>query len=125
MLVALALAIGCSSAPPEREAPRSAVPEVEVFAVRAVEIGPVDAARAEDGRGATVAAVDPAAIDVLADAWPGRAEDPVLEVGDLRFRHYSHPAPGVLRFVVADRSAIPEGAPMAIRWGALFTVVPR
>jgi hypothetical protein len=77
----------------------------------------VEAAEGEDGRGNTVRAVRPVALDVRADAWPGRAFDPVLLVGDLVFRHYTHPAPGVLRYVAADAARLPEGATVAIRWG--------
>ena len=129
-LKAFALAIlvsGCAgegaSAPP---APRSAAPAaIRAFAATGLRIAPIAAPLGEDGRGATVTAVHPVAIDVLAAAWPGRALDPVLEVGDLRFHHYSHPAPGVLRFVAADGTAIPAEGEVAIQWGRERTVVPR
>jgi len=85
--------------------------------IRGLDVHPIDVAEAEDGRGNRVPAVRPMALDVLADAWPGRALDPVLEVGDLRFRHYSHPGPGLLRYVAADADGLAEGAPVLLRWG--------
>jgi hypothetical protein len=82
-----------------------------------LEVHPIDAVEGEDGRGNVVPAAHPVALDVIAQAWPGRGLDPVLEVGDRVFRHYRHPGPGVLRYVAADRGALPEGAPVRLRWG--------
>jgi len=71
----------------------------------------------EDGRGGRVAPERPVAIDLRRPAgWPGRALDPVLHVGPLRFRDYAHAGPEVLRFV-ADAAALPEGAEVAVWWG--------
>lgn len=78
---------------------------------------PIDADEGEDGRGATIAATRPVAIDLDARRFPPRALDPVLNVGELRFVHYTHPQPGVLRFVVADRALLPEGAEVAVQYG--------
>lgn len=81
-----------------------------------VRLGAVEAA--EDGLGATIAASDAVAIDLDARRFPPRALDPVLEVGrDLRFRHYTHPAPGVLRFVVADGAVLERGEELAVQYG--------
>jgi hypothetical protein len=85
--------------------------------IRGLDVHPIDATEAEDGRGQSVPAVHPVALDVRADAWPGRALDPILEVGELRFRRYSHPGPGVLRYVAADADALPEGASVRLSWG--------
>ncbi|MBI5500834.1 MAG: hypothetical protein HY907_11375 [Deltaproteobacteria bacterium] len=81
-----------------------------------LDVHPIDATGGEDGRGNRVPAVRPVALDVRAEAWGGRALDPVLEVGDLRFHHYSHPEIGVLRYVAADLEALPAGAPVSVRW---------
>lgn len=96
------------------EAPSPAAPpEVQpLFVAR-----PVDAERGEDGRGETVAATAPIAFDLDARRFPPRALDPVLHVGDLRFVHYTHPRVGVLRFVAADRAALPEGARVFVQYG--------
>jgi len=78
---------------------------------------PVDVQRGEDGRGATVPATRPVALDVDATRFPARALDPVLLVGALRFADYTYPRPGVLRFVAADASALPDGVEVAIQYG--------
>jgi hypothetical protein len=80
-------------------------------------VRPVEAEEGEDGRGGLVPARAPVALDLEADAWHGRAADPVLRVGPLVFRRYEHPAPGVLRFVAADRSALPAGAEVVLERG--------
>jgi hypothetical protein len=77
-----------------------------------------DAERGEDGRGAIVPAARPVAFDLDARRFPPRAMDPVLHVGELRFVHYEHPRPGVLRFVAADAAALPEGAEVAVQYGS-------
>ncbi len=77
----------------------------------------VRAAEGEDGHGNTVEAPNAVAIDLDAHRFPPRALDPVLSIGQLRFTHYSHPHPGVLRFVVADRALLPEGAEVAVQYG--------
>ena len=84
--------------------------------IRGLDVHPIDETEGEDGRGNRVPAVRPVALDVRADSWPGRALDPVLEIGDLQFRRYSHPDIGVLRYVAADGGALPAGAPVSIRW---------
>jgi hypothetical protein len=82
------------------------------FAIETIEVD-----RAEDGRGSIVKATDPRALDVRADAWPGRALDPVLHVGQLSFRDYSHPSKQIIRFVVADVALLEAGAEVAIQYG--------
>jgi hypothetical protein len=86
--------------------------------IRGFEVTPVDDTQGEDGHGQLVPAQRPVALDVLADAWPGRALDPVLYVGQvLVFRHYRHPGPGVLRFVAADADSLPSGEAVYLQWG--------
>jgi hypothetical protein len=86
--------------------------------VERLEVTAVDQAEGEDGHGQIVPARRAVALDVIADAWPGRALDPVLHVGQgLVFRRYGHPGPGVLRFVAADADALPAGAPVYLQWG--------
>ncbi|MCK9462046.1 MAG: hypothetical protein M0R80_20660 [Proteobacteria bacterium] len=85
--------------------------------VTKVEIVGADEERAEDGRGGTIAAARPVAIEITAEAWPVRALDPVLHVGDLEFRHYTFPRLNVLRYVAADRALLPAGAAAWIQYG--------
>lgn len=102
----------------EPEAAPAAPPMQRRVEVMELELAPVEVAEAEDGRGATVPADDPVALDLRsADGFPGRARDPVLHVGSLRFHRYSHPAPDTLRFVVASRSLLPAGARVALQYG--------
>lgn len=87
-------------------------------AVPRLEISAIAAAEAEDGEGASVTAPPaPRALDVLAPSWPGRALDPVLHVGELRFHRYTFPAKGVMRFVVDDVSRLRDGDEASLRWG--------
>lgn len=81
--------------PPEGMAP---VPDVVTVSVHA--LGP---GAAGDGAGGTVQSGDVVAVDLLG-AFGGRALDPVLHLGQARFPGYEHPAPGVLRFRIADRA---------------------
>ena len=103
--------------PPGDDLPPAAPPPTAGARNLRLAVHPIDAAQGEDGRGNVVPAVHPVALDVIADAWPGRGLDPVLEVGERVFRHYHHPGPGVLRYVAADGRALPEGAPVRLRWG--------
>jgi hypothetical protein len=83
-----------------------------------LEITTIVAPEAEDGRGARVVAPPaPRALDVHAEGWHGRALDPVLHVGELRFHHYTFPAKGVLRFVVDDVARLRDGEQASLRWG--------
>ncbi len=83
-----------------------------------LEISAIAVPKAEDGRGAEVLApVAPRALDVHAPTWPGRALDPVLQVGELRFHHYTFPAKGVMRFVVDDVARLRDGDEASLRWG--------
>ena len=85
--------------------------------VTSVNVTRIDVPSAEDGRGATVAAGAPLAIEITADAWPVRAIDPVLHVGELEFHHYTFPAPNVLRFQAADASLLTADAEVWIQYG--------
>jgi len=83
-----------------------------------LEVSPIEAEQGEDGRGSLVPAVRPVALDLRSEeGWPGRALDPVLHVGQLRLTHYQHPAPDVLRFVVADGALLPAGAEVFLQYG--------
>ena len=95
-------------------APAPVIPAAppRLFVARAI-----DATVGEDGHGETVPAVASIAFDLDARQFPARAVDPVLHVGELHFVAYTHPAPGVLRFVAADRSALPEGAEVVVQYG--------
>ncbi|MBX3268701.1 MAG: hypothetical protein KF729_00485 [Sandaracinaceae bacterium] len=76
----------------------------------------IEASEGEDGRGALVAAVDAVAIELDAERFEPRARDPILVVGELSFTRYTHPSPGVLRFVAADAGALPRGVPLYLSW---------
>jgi hypothetical protein len=91
-------------------------PPASPIVVLGLDVTPCDATEGEDGRGNTIPAVHPVTLDVRAEAWPGRALDPVLEIGDLRFRHYRIPVPGTLRYTAADADALPQGAQVSVRW---------
>ena len=83
-----------------------------------VEILDADAQSGEDGRGRIVPASDPVYVDLVRPGgFPGRARDPELHAGQLRFSRYSHPAPDRLRFVVKDRALL-TGAPLALQYEA-------
>lgn len=86
-------------------------------AIYALTIEPSDARVGEDGHGRRVAATAARALVVRAEAWPGRALDPVLHVGRLRFHHYDHPSKNELRYVVADVALLPDGAEVALQYG--------
>lgn len=77
---------------------------------------PIDATEGEDGRGAVIPATRAIAFDLDARRFPPRARDPVLRVGELAFTRYTHPSPGVLRFVAADPGALPVGAPVSVEY---------
>jgi len=101
--------------PPEGE---PAVPAMRKAAVvNGVTVTRVEAAQAEDGRGLLVDAVAPVAIEIAADAWPVRALDPVLRIGDLVFRRYTFPRVNVLRYVAADAAALPTDAQVTVQYG--------
>jgi hypothetical protein len=108
---AVAIAAGAAAAEP------AAPPMLRRAAVTGVEVIPVDVESAEDGRGATIPARAPVAIEIAAEAWPVRALDPVLHVGDLEFRHYTFPRLNVLRFVAADAALLPAGAAAWVQYG--------
>lgn len=72
---------------------------------------------AEDGRGTSARAARAIAFDLDAHLLPPRALDPVLLVGELTVRHYSHPRVGTLRFVL-DEAALPaNGTSVAAQYG--------
>ena len=102
---------------PAGDGPSATTDAAREAPVKRVEVHAIEAAQGEDGRGNVVPARRPVAIDLHADAWGGRGLDPVLLVGDLEFRHYQYPEPGVLRFVAADAGVLPLGQPVWLRWG--------
>jgi hypothetical protein len=72
---------------------------------------------AEDGAGGRIRASRAIAFDLDARRVPPRALDPVLRVGARTLRHYTHPRPGTLRFVL-DETALPaDGAPVSVQYG--------
>jgi len=98
-------------------AEQEAKPMVRRAVVTSVNVVRVDVERAEDGRGATVEAKEPVAIEIAAEAWPVRALDPVLHVGDLEFHHYTFPRVNVLRYVAADAKLLPAGTAAWVQYG--------
>lgn len=104
-------------AAPAITAPSSPVIPTTPIVRPLLSITAIDAREGEDGSGATIAATRPLALDLDARRVPPRALDPVLHVGALRFTRYAHPQPGVMRFVVADRALLPEGAEVFVQYG--------
>lgn len=88
------------------------------FAVLDADIEPTDEPQGEDGLGNMISAIEPLLVELDAEQWPGRAEDPVLYIGELHFHDYSFVSRTTLRFVIADRAALPAGAPAVLRWGS-------
>jgi hypothetical protein len=116
----LALASGWDPAAARARAlgPTAADPAAAPVKAPRLEITAVAVAEAEDGHGGRVAAPPAArALDLHAESWPGRALDPVLAVGELRLRHYSFPAKGVMRFVVDDVARLRDGVEVSVQWG--------
>jgi hypothetical protein len=101
--------------PPEAEPGAPAMRKAAV--VTGVTVTRVEVAKAEDGHGLLVDAVDPVAIEIAAEAWPVRALDPVLQIGDLEFRKYTFPRVNVLRYVAADAGALPTDAQVTVQYG--------
>lgn len=85
--------------------------------VQNLSLVPLEPGLAEDGHGQRVAASRPIALDIRAEQWPVRALDPVLFIDSLQFKVYTHPAPGVLRFQLADRALVQGGANAWIQYG--------
>ncbi len=108
-------AVARSGVPPAR--PSSAVVAARKPAVVELRVTEISASHAENGRGAIVATKRPVALDVVAPSWRGRALDPVLSVGRLRFHKYSHPAKGVLRFIMSDVDQLVAGAEVSLQYG--------
>jgi hypothetical protein len=101
--------------------PRLAPPAI---AIDRVETRRVSVNRAEDGAGNQIAppAGGAVAVDLKMEKIPGRALDPVLEIGGATFRRYQILADGTLRFIVA-RPDLAEAGEVVLRWGRDTAVV--
>jgi hypothetical protein len=88
-----------------------AAPDGALLTIHATEPG-----MAEDGQGRLAQAPTPVAIDLDGHVFRPRALDPVLTIGPLSFTHYSHPHPGVLRFVIADASLLVTGGTIRVHY---------
>jgi hypothetical protein len=86
-------------------------------AVLSVSVVRTVAERAENGSGAMVDATAPVAIEITAEAWPARALDPVLHVGNLEFHHYTFPRMNVLQYIVADGALLPKDTAAWVQYG--------
>jgi hypothetical protein len=95
-----------------------APPMPKVAAITGITLSRIEVERAEDGHGNLVPAPAPVAIEIAAEAWPVRALDPVLRIGELEFKRYTFPRINVLRFVAADVDALPDGAEVSVQYGA-------
>ncbi len=114
---AQASAVGPAVLPPV-PVPVAPARPLEPVAITLAAVDVASAADAEDGAGRLTSAVAAVAIDVTAsDPWPARALDPVLHVGPLHFHRYRYVDPRTLRFVVADRAALPVGADPYVQYG--------
>ena len=78
---------------------------------------PYDANTAENGQRMHVPAENPIAIDIESPGWKGRALDPVLYIDERRFYQYTHPGPGLIRYVIADISWVLEATQVGIQYG--------
>ncbi|MCA9608621.1 MAG: hypothetical protein KC619_23620 [Myxococcales bacterium] len=79
-----------------------------------------DIDQAEDGEGHLVGATQAVAFELDARLVPQRSEDqdPLrLHVGDLVLHRMQLARPGIFRFILADRSRVPEGAAVSIQYG--------
>lgn len=74
---------------------------------------------AEDGAGHLVGAANAVAFELDARLVPLRGDaDPLrLHVGDLVLERPHTPRPGILRFVLADRDRVREGAAVTLQYG--------
>jgi len=93
-----------------RQVPRK--PVVDAFKIESIVVK-----HGEDGRGGSVVAGNPRALNIVAESWRGRGLDPVLSIGRLVFRKYSHPSKQVLRFIVSDVALLSEGAEVSLQYG--------
>jgi hypothetical protein len=104
-----------SAPPPSAWSARPADLALTITPLAPEEVG----ALVDDGRGGSVAPTQPAQIDLRADrAWSAGAQDPVLAIGALTLTTYRYPSPNVIRFVIADVSAIGRDDDVSIRYGA-------
>lgn len=72
----------------------------------------------EDGHGNLTQAIRPVFLEIQAEkGWPGRALDPVLYLGNLRFYHYEYVGINTLRFVAADLEQLPVGEEVLLQYG--------
>ena len=78
----------------------------------------VGEALAEDGTGGKRLSGQAVHVNIEREGWPGRAMEPVLLVGQLRFNSYSHVSPTVLRYVVDGPDLLPQGAEASVRYGS-------
>lgn len=79
-----------------------------------------EVAEAEDGEGHLVGASHAVAFELDARLVPTRSgdADPLrLRVGDLVLHRMEIARPGILRFILADRDRVPEGAAVSIQYG--------
>lgn len=72
---------------------------------------------AEDGDGGQARVPRAIAFELDARRVPPRALDPVLRVGPRTLRHYTHPRPGTLRFVLDERALPADGAAVSVQYG--------
>jgi hypothetical protein len=106
-IVLVIMVAGCAERGEDESSQRAAavqpgVPSVRRVAVSGFELVP--------GR--------PGAFDVrAAEGWPGRALDPVLIIGELRFHEYEFPARDTIRFAIPDTAALPDGAAVFLQFG--------
>jgi len=119
LLVSMSVGGCATSAEPtvsDRTAPRAPARRADVEARTATP--PVAPPRPTTSRVvARAAAADaPLTIDLDAAAFPARALDPVLLVGDARLTRYRYLPGGVLRFF-DDAGAVRAGVPVALQYG--------
>ena len=72
---------------------------------------------AEDGMGSQIPSEYSVAIDIESSGWVGRALDPVLHIDERRFHQYTHPGPGIIRYIVADADWLVDATRVGIQYG--------
>ena len=82
-------------------------------------VRPIATAEAEDGLGGVSRTESPVALDLeRSGGWPGRAGDPILSIGALRYTRYSYPTPTTLRYIAQDPGPFePNVTPISLQFG--------
>ena len=103
----------------DTEAEQATSPLERALSGVVLHVRPIATAEAEDGIGGVSRIESPVALDLeRSGGWPGRAGDPVLSIGTLRFSRYSYPTPTTLRYIAEDPGPFdPNVTPITLQFG--------